>query len=182
MFMDEEDKPDEMSLRVTEINKASAGRGLCSAGIHVARRLNLKAGEIVEISGNKTTAGIFFPNSEDKGKQIIRMDGLVRLNAETGFDKFVKVKKARPMPPAQRVVVEPLNTKAQIPPRKIRDSLMNRPVVKGDNVSLINMFLPNDRGELRLVVVETTPEESIVQITPTTVVEIKDLSSRRREE
>ncbi|NMC05126.1 MAG: hypothetical protein GYA24_07945, partial [Candidatus Lokiarchaeota archaeon] len=68
------DKPGEMSLRVAEINKASAGRGLCSAGIHVARRLNIKAGEIVEIVGKKSTACIFFPNSEDEGKQIIRID------------------------------------------------------------------------------------------------------------
>ncbi|HME51392.1 MAG TPA: CDC48 family AAA ATPase [Candidatus Lokiarchaeia archaeon] len=201
--MSEEDKPGEMSLRVAEINKASAGRGLCSAGIHVARRLNLKAGEIVEIIGKKTTGCIFFPNSEDEGKQIIRIDGLVRLNAGTGLGEIVKVRKARPEP-AKRVVVAPTNTKVQIQPRKIRDSLNLRPVVRGDNISLMNMTIPNDRpdiesdddmmenlqniftqfggrrkrsytlGELRLVVLETTPEEGIVQITQATNVEIKE--------
>ncbi|HME55135.1 MAG TPA: CDC48 family AAA ATPase [Candidatus Lokiarchaeia archaeon] len=201
--MSEEDKPGEMGLRVAELNKASAGRGLCSAGIHVARRLSIKAGEIVEISGKKTTACTFFPNSEDEGKQTIRIDGLVRLNAGTGLGEIVKVRKAMPEP-AKRVVVAPTNTKVQIQPRKIRDSLMNRPVVKGDNISLINMTVPNNRpdiesdddmmenlqniftqfggrrkksytlGELRLVVLETTPEEGIVQITPATNVEIKE--------
>lgn len=197
------DKPGEMSLRVAEINKASAGRGLCSAGIHVARRLNIKAGEIVEIVGKKSTACIFFPNSEDEGKQIIRIDGLVRLNAGTGLGEIVKVRKARPEQ-ARRVVVAPINTKVAIQPRKIRDSLMNRPVVKGDNISLMNMTIPNDRpevesdddmmenlqnifrdfggrrkrtytlGELRLVVMETQPEEGIVQITPNTNVEVRE--------
>nr|MDO8115301.1 CDC48 family AAA ATPase [Candidatus Sigynarchaeota archaeon] len=201
--MSEDDKPGEMSLRVGEINKASAGRGLCSAGIRVARRFNIKAGEIVEIVGKKSTACIFFPNSEDEGKQIIRIDGLVRLNAGTGLGEIVKVKKARPEP-AKRVVVAPTNTKVAIQPRKIRDSLMNRPVVKGDNISIINMTIPSDRpeiesdddmmenlqniftqfgdrrkrsytlGELRLVVIETSPEEGIVQITPATNVEVKE--------
>ncbi|MEX2719396.1 MAG: AAA family ATPase, partial [Candidatus Sigynarchaeota archaeon] len=197
------DKPGEMSLRVAEINKASAGRGLCSAGIHVARRLNIKAGEIVEIVGKKSTACIFFPNSEDEGKQIIRIDGLVRLNAGTGLGEIVKVKKAKPEQ-ARRVVVAPINTKVAIQPRKIRDSLVNRPVVKGDNISLMNMTIPTDRpeiesdddmmenlqnifrdfggrrkrtytlGELRLVVIETQPEEGIVQITPNTNVEVRE--------
>ncbi|HME51563.1 MAG TPA: hypothetical protein VKM55_05055 [Candidatus Lokiarchaeia archaeon] len=109
----ESEKEDMVALRVAEINKASAGRGLCSAGIHVARWLDLKAGEIVEISGKKTTACIFFPNSEDEGLQIIRFDGLVRLNAGTRLGEIVKVRKARPEP-AKRVVVAPTNTKVQI--------------------------------------------------------------------
>ncbi|HME52469.1 MAG TPA: hypothetical protein VKM55_09650 [Candidatus Lokiarchaeia archaeon] len=117
---------------------------MCSAGIHVTRRLNIKAGEIVEISGQKTTACIFFPNSEDEGKQIIRFDGLVRLNAGTELGEIVKMIKARPVP-AKRVVFAPINTKAGIQPRKIRDSLMNWPVLKGDNISLMNMTIPVDR-------------------------------------
>jgi 6-pyruvoyl-tetrahydropterin synthase len=191
-----------MSLRVAEINKASAGRGLCSAGIHVARSLNIKAGEIVEIVGKKSTTGIFFPNSEDEGKQIIRIDGLVRLNAGTGLGEIVKVKKAKPEQ-ARRVVVAPTNTKVALQPRMIRDSLINRPVVKGDNISLMNMTIPSDRpeiesdddmmenlqnifrdfgghrkrtytlGELRLVVIETQPE-GFVQINPNTNVELQE--------
>ncbi len=199
--MSEVDKPGEMSLRVAEINKASAGRGLCSAGTHVARRLKLKAGEIVEISGKRTTAGIYFPNSQDEGKQIIRIDDLVRLNAGTDFGEIVKVKKARPIP-AKRVVVAMTNTKVQLLPRKIRDSLMKRPVVKDDNLSLINMIIQSEQpalefprawqfeygnswkradtvGELRLVVLETTPEKGIVQITQDTTVEIKESPNPR---
>jgi len=203
MFMKKHDKPEEISLLVTEINKASVGRGLCSAGILVARRLNLKAGEIVEISGNKTTAGIFFPNSEDEGKQIIRMDSLVRLNAGTELGEIVKMKKAR-LKPARHVVIGPTSSKAQFQPRKIRDLLMNRPVIKGDNLVIIDMvhtesladtksdpdtmvlanWLPTINGikrkrsftlgEFRLVVLETTPEECIVQITPATKIEINE--------
>ncbi|NMC08274.1 MAG: CDC48 family AAA ATPase, partial [Candidatus Lokiarchaeota archaeon] len=131
------------------------------------------------------------------------IDGLVRLNAGTGLGEIVKVRKARPEQ-ARRVVVAPINTKVAIQPRKIRDSLMNRPVVKGDNISLMNMTIPNDRpevesdddmmenlqnifrdfggrrkrtytlGELRLVVMETQPEEGIVQITPNTNVEVRE--------
>jgi transitional endoplasmic reticulum ATPase len=202
LLMSEEDKPGEISLEVAEINKASVGRGLCSAGTHVARRLKLKAGEIVEITGKRTTAGICFPNTEDEGKQIIHVDDLVRFNAGTSFGEFVKVRKARPIP-AKRVVVALTNTEAQIPPSKIRDSLMNRPVVKGDNLSLMNMAIPTDQtgiefprawqfeygnswkqattlGELRLVVLETTPEKGIAQITQKTTFEIKESPNPRK--
>ncbi len=197
------DKPGEMSLRVAEINKACAGRGLCSAGIHVARRLKIKSGEIVEIVGKKTTAGIFFSNKEDEGKQIIRVDGLVRSNAGTGLNELVKIRKAKPEK-AMCVVIVPINIKVAFQPRKIRDYLMNRPVVKGDNISLRNISIPSDRpeietkdeiaenlqnifggsgvprkrsytiGELRLVIIETQPEECIVKITPTTNVEVRE--------
>ncbi len=196
------DKPGELSLRVAEINKASAGRGLCTAGSHVFKKLNLRAGDIVEIIGKKSTGCIFFPNNEDEGKTIIRIDGLVRLNAGTGLGEIVKIRKAKPEP-ARRVVVAPTNTKMTPQARKIRDSLMNRPVVKGDNISLMGMNVPSDRpeipddddmmdalqnafaqfggrrrrsytlGELRLVVLESVPD-GIVQITPSTNLEVQE--------
>ncbi|HME51562.1 MAG TPA: hypothetical protein VKM55_05050 [Candidatus Lokiarchaeia archaeon] len=47
----------------------------------------------------------------------------------------------------------------------MRDSLMNRPVMKGDYLLLKNMH------DLGLVVQETTPGDEIVQITPNAVLE-----------
>ncbi|MHA1999729.1 MAG: CDC48 family AAA ATPase, partial [Promethearchaeota archaeon] len=190
---------EELSLRVAEINKQSAGRGLCSAGIHVAKRLGIKAGEILEIAGKKITGCIFFPNSEDEGKQIIRIDGLVRLNAGTGLGEVVSVKKAKPSS-ARKVILAPTNAKVTIPQKKIRELLMNRPIVKGDYISLMNVSIPSARGdfdsdddmiqnlqdifggrrkktytmgELRLLVIETNPD-NIVQITPGTQIEIRE--------
>jgi transitional endoplasmic reticulum ATPase len=200
--MEEDNRPGELTLRVAEINKQSAGRGLCSAGIHVAKRLGIKAGDIVEITGKKTTGCIFFPNSEDEGKQIIRIDGLVRLNAGTGLSEMVKIRKAKPEP-ARAVVVAPTNTKVALQPRKIKESLINRPVMKGDNISLVNMTMPAERpdvesdddimenmqnlfsagnrkrkaftmGELRLIVLDTSPSEGIVQITSATNIEVQE--------
>lgn len=198
--MSETTRPGEINLRVTEINKQSAGRGLCSAGIHVAKELNLKAGDIVEITGKRTTACLFFPNSNDMNRNIIRIDGLVRLNAGTGLGEIVTVRKAQ-VQDARRIVVAPTNAKVALQPRKIRDSLQNRPVAKGDNISLMNMTVPSDKpeiesdddmmenlqnifsqfggkrkrsytlGELRLVVLETEPG-GIVKITGNTQVDV----------
>ncbi|MBD3188925.1 CDC48 family AAA ATPase [Candidatus Bathyarchaeota archaeon] len=191
---------EEMNLRVAEINKQSAGRGLCSAGRHIQKKLNLKAGEILEIEGKKKTGCIFFPNSEDEGKQIIRIDGLVRLNAGTGLGEVVKVRKAKTVS-AKKIVLAPTNAKVTITQKKIRDMLMNRPVMKGDYISLMNVSIPSNRpefdsdddmiqnlqdifggrrrrtytmGELRLLVLETQPSGEITQIVPGTNIEIKE--------
>ncbi|MHA1717752.1 MAG: CDC48 family AAA ATPase, partial [Promethearchaeota archaeon] len=208
--MNEKRPMKEITLRVAEINKQSAGRGLCLAGIHIARLLNIKAGDILEIAGKKRTGCIFFPNSEDTGKDIIRVDGLTRLNAGTGLGEMVRVRKAKTYP-AQKIVLAPTNARVVIQPKKIKDMLMNRPIVQGDYISLINVTIPRQRsmidsdddmmenlqsilgqfgggrrrrtytlGELRLVVLETRPEGEIVQINPGTLLEISEQAAPNR--
>ena len=171
--MTEEDYPGEMSLEVAEIDKRFVGRGLCSVDIHAAHRLNVQPSEILEVSGKKTTACICYIEDDDEGMQILRIDEWCRLNAGVKVGEIVKVRKAKPEP--AKLVVVKMNMAAQIPPRKIRDSLMNRPVVTRDHIVLGSMNIPNRTLiELRLVVLETTPEDCIVQVTPMTNVEIKE--------
>ncbi|MFX0100246.1 MAG: CDC48 family AAA ATPase [Candidatus Hodarchaeota archaeon] len=201
--MNDEKGPKELTLRVAEINKQSAGRGLCSAGIHIARELKIKAGDVLEIEGKKRTGCLFFPNSDDNGKSLLRIDGLVRLNAGTGLGEMITVRKARPEN-CRRIVVAPTNIRVSLNPKEIRNLLVNRPITKGDYVSLMKVTVPQERGdmysdddmmenlqnflgqfggprrrktvtlgELRLVVIETYPEDEIVLITPGTQLEIR---------
>ncbi|MHA1849580.1 MAG: CDC48 family AAA ATPase, partial [Promethearchaeota archaeon] len=153
----------------------------------------------------KKTGCLFFPNSEDEGKPIIRIDGLVRLNAGTGLGEMVKVRKAK-LIPAKKVVFAPTEARLDLSSKDVKNMLLNRPVMKGDYVALVNVPIPTrqpdfdsdedmmqniqnlfnrfDRrrrkmftmSELRLVVISTQPEDKIVQIVPGTSIEVQEVA------
>jgi hypothetical protein len=197
--MYDEDEPASISLQVAEIEERCFGYGFCSASNHVAHRLDIKPGEIVKVTGKKTTACIFYIKDDDEGLQLLRIDEWVRQNAGVNLGEIVKVIKIKPEP-AKHVVIK-TNINAPIVPRRILNSLMNRPMVNGDIISLKNMTFLDDRpngesdneilekiftnfgsdrdrtfmlGEMRFVVLETIPEDCIVKVTPMTKFEIKE--------
>lgn len=187
--MRNENHREQMVMRVEEINLATSGRGLCSSGIDVAKELKIKPGELVEIAGKKRTCGIFFPNSADRGKNVLRLDDIMCFNAGTEYGQTVTICKAV-VQAAKRVVLKPVDTVASLDSKKIRDMLMNRPCTVGDRIELWNVPAWAERGEfheddgrgrkkkvildeLLLDVFETDPGGCIVQIIiPGTTLEI----------
>ncbi|MEM2550473.1 MAG: AAA family ATPase, partial [Nitrososphaerota archaeon] len=98
----------ELELRVAEIDKRSAGRGIVRIDADSMKKLRISSGDIVEIRNRKTTGAIaMYGPPEDRGAGIIRMDGLVRQNAGVGIGEFVKVRKAD-VKPATKVALAPL--------------------------------------------------------------------------
>jgi hypothetical protein len=188
---EENDEPSEMSLQVAEIDiplvgPPFVGCGFCFAGAHVGRRLNLKSGDIVGITGKKSTACIFHTSAKYIEEQSIHIDDQVRFNAGTDLGEIVKVRKAKPEP-ATRVVVSLKKISMPIQATSIRDSLRDRPVVKGETITLPNMAIVTQRWELprserhrrsalvenvTFTVLETTPGDGVMRITPATKVEI----------
>ena len=81
-------------LRVDEISKSSAGRSICRINTDIMREIGVSAGDIVEIIGKKTSPAIVFPSSKDRGTNIIRIDGLMRLNTGSTVGEYVKIRKA----------------------------------------------------------------------------------------
>ena len=182
----------DIRLRVTEIDKKSAFRGWVRIDLEVMKKYNIKTGDIIQIKGKKVTAAIVIPaTQEDKGLQIIRMDGLVRINAGTSLGEVVSVKKIE-VPTATKIVIAPVNEgiRINLTSEMIRDNLLNRPVTKGDYISLLSgrnqqipeffdIFMNYNRnasrasalGELRFMVVSTEPD-TIVQIKKSTQVKI----------
>jgi transitional endoplasmic reticulum ATPase len=170
-------QPEGISLRVARAHHQSEV-GLGRARIDTATRkaLSAEVGEIVEIAGKKRTAAkVFRAAHEDEGKGIIRIDGMIRGNAGVSIGEKVTVKKCA-VKPAQKIVVAP-----KIPHGKrvrfgqgveglFKKGLLNRAVVKGDeiiipNIALMGSFLP-------FVVASTSPND-VVQVSDFTEVSVR---------
>ncbi|MBD3230798.1 MAG: CDC48 family AAA ATPase [Candidatus Lokiarchaeota archaeon] len=177
-------KKESIRLRVAEIDKKAAFRGWVRLDLDTIKDLKITTGDIVKITGKKSTAAIVIPApQEDKGSKVVRMDGLVRINAGTSLGEVVHVAPIKDISAAQKVVVTPAtDTRVNLTSEMIRDNLVNRPVAKGDYISLLSQrsqevpeifeqFIKFNKdkskastlGEIRFVVVSTIPK-GIVQI------------------
>ncbi|MFW9946958.1 MAG: CDC48 family AAA ATPase [Candidatus Odinarchaeota archaeon] len=185
----------EAKLRIEELDKSRSGRSLCYIDQSVLEQLGLTTGNIIEIRGKKKTTGIVVSSINDKGKGIIRLDGLQRLNAGATIGEYVTIRLAR-VYPAREIVLTP--TKDNIDLKRqaeaIKAKLIDKPVVIGDIVDVLgavyqksdpgnpmneimSMFMKSQKkrptlGILRLIVEDTAPSDKIVKITRDTLIKV----------
>lgn len=156
-----------VELRVEKVfNMAEAGTGRARIDTETRAKLGLEAGDSIEITGRKTTvARVSRGRPEDDGKGIIRIDGMMRGNAGAGLDEIVKVRKCDPET-AEKVVLAPDIAAGQTVKYAdgdadvFRRGLMNRPVMKGDNVLVPNVALSGKSSSF--LVVSTVPQGAVV--------------------
>jgi transitional endoplasmic reticulum ATPase len=181
-----------IQLRVVSLPSDEAGRGIVRVDPRVMERLGVTSGDIIEITGKKTTgARVWRGQSIHAGSGKIFMDGLVRSNASTGIGEFVEVRRIDP-PPAKRVVLAPAQRGVRIVAEgeAVKPSLNQRPVAPGDIISTagsgayrsgdFSVFeammrgagTPFALGEIKFVVTNTTPK-GVVKITEDTVIQIQ---------
>ena len=167
-----------IALKVVEALQEDVGLGRVRIDSITRVNLGVEVGDIVEITGTKTTsARVFRLKQEDENKAIIRMDGLLRKNAGVSIGDNVAVKKAE-MLDADRIMVAlaldrsgPKISLGKNIEMYVKRGLMNRTVSKGDliavpGISFTGKFLP-------FVVVSTAPS-GIVKITEATDVKVKE--------
>lgn len=191
-----------LMLKVTEANQGDVGRGLVRIDYSIMRQYNLETGDIVEISsdrtGGKKTGALVIPGRrEDRGKRIIRMDGLIRGNVGTSLGETVRVKPIKKRE-AKRITIAPAEERIRLLVRSeiIRERLQNHPISRGDLLVItgqirkvppsggpsgtgmddfISRFFgassPVSLGEIKVVIVATDPE-GIVTVGDTTEVNI----------
>jgi transitional endoplasmic reticulum ATPase len=171
-------KPDEgVSLRVARAHHQSeVGLGRARIDTETRKDLGVDVGEIIEIVGKKRTAAkVFRAAHEDESKGIIRIDGMIRGNAGVSIGEKVMAHKAEAQQ-GLKVVVAP-----KIPQGKrvrfgqgveglFKKGLLNRAVVKGDEIIIPNIALMG--GFLPFVVASTAPS-GIIQITEKTELTVK---------
>jgi len=179
---------EDLTFRVTDIEKKWAYRGRVRMHPNVMRDLELKAGDLVKITGKKSTAAIIIPATPDIRENLIQMDGLIRVNAGTGIGDLIKIERIS-ADSAKKITLAPTEEGIRIlsSPDAIRNNILNRPVVKGDILSILGanrnptdpmgMLFgkprspPPSLGEIRLVVIGTSPN-GIIQIKENTEIEI----------
>jgi len=161
----------EIELRVAEAKPRDVGRGIVRIDRRAMRTLRLEAGDIVEIIGSKSTVATVWPGYlEDEGKNVIRMDGLIRRNAGARLGDTVKIRRVK-AEAADKLVLAPLGELTFRPSpdfeNYVKTRLIGRPIKRGDIVEI-----PVLNTALRFAAVSTSPKQ-IVQVTDRTEIVIK---------
>ncbi|MEO5808758.1 MAG: CDC48 family AAA ATPase [Sphingomicrobium sp.] len=188
-------------LQVANLPPADSGRGVARLPVKLMTQLGLVEGDVIAIVGKRATAArAIRPYGDDEGLDIIRLDGLQRVNAGVGSGEFVEVNKAVSKP-ATRVVFTPAqnNVRLQGSAEALRRSFEARPFTQGDVVATaghqrVNADMPEHirqmlnapafaLQEVRLTVVSTVPkgivhmdEKTQVELLP----EVTDKAGERR--
>ncbi|MEM3095615.1 MAG: CDC48 family AAA ATPase [Nitrososphaerota archaeon] len=168
----------ELSLRVAEARQRDIGRKIARVDSQGMRELDLSPGDLIEITGKRTTVAIVWPPyKEDDGQGIVRIDGEIRRNAGTSVGEYVRVYKTSAKP-ATKIVLAPFEPLPFVGDfgRIVRSQLINMPVAKGDVV-----VVPILGMGVELKVTSTSPS-SIVMVTESTLVEISTTPAKRVEE
>ena len=166
----------EIPLKVIEALKLDVGHGRARLDTVTRDRLGLLPGDIIQITGDKTTAAIVWRAPiEDEGKGIIRIDNLIRKNAAISMGDKVTIKKAEVKNAVKVILALAFAGKEKIQfgtgmDDIIKKNLSGRPVAKGDLLLIQGIAIG---GALPFGVVNTNPK-GIVQININTNIMVKD--------
>ena len=165
------------------LRKLEAGNGRVRLDPVAARKLGLEVGDVVEITGKRSSvAKVMKGAPDDEGKGIVRMDAIVMNNVQVKLDETVKIRKIVP-DWAEKVVLEP----SSLPPGKkisfqegkdkiFQEGLNGRPLLKGDVIVIPNIAI---MGEwIRFDVANTVPA-GIVTVTAETEIVVKDTPGKK---
>ncbi|MFX0030996.1 MAG: CDC48 family AAA ATPase [Candidatus Hermodarchaeota archaeon] len=182
-------------LRIERLEKNRSGRSLCYIDQDEMFKLGLNTGDIIEIRGKKKTTGIAVSSSTDRGKGIIRLDGLQRLNAGATIGEYVSIKLTE-VYPAVEIVLTPTRPNIDLKRQAdtIKSKLIDKPLVIGDIVDVYGTFVQKEDsdnpfsdlmkmlpigsrkratlGTLRLIVENLKPSDKVVKITRDTMIKV----------
>ncbi len=128
-------KLSEIQLRVGDAKQRDVGRGIARLDQNTMRKLNISAGDVVEITGKRTTSAIAWPAySEDQNQSLIRIDGFTRKNAGVAINEYIMIKPAT-VKNATNVVLAPVDMHLNVDEdftNFVKNRLMERTFVEGD--------------------------------------------------
>ncbi len=85
----------DVRLQVAGSNERDVGKGTARITQQAFDKMGLSQGGVIEIVGERSTAAIALPPyPEDEGLEIIRLDGLIRANANVSMGDHVTVRAA----------------------------------------------------------------------------------------
>ena len=185
----------ELKLKVAEAIQDDVNKGIVRIDSSFLNEIGVRPGDVVELEGERKTVALAdraYPG--DMGINIIRMDGIVRKNSKTGIGEIIKIKKVD-VKEGKKVIIAPARKGIVIraSPELFKQGLLGRAVTKGDIVSLggtrrrrstmmespfyEDVFSILDEstmgfgfGDIKFVVVDTAPKQSIIVTEQTEVV------------
>jgi transitional endoplasmic reticulum ATPase len=159
----------EVQLRVADAKQRDVGRGIARIDQKTMQKLGISAGDVIEITGKRTTSAIAWPAyTEDQNRNIIRIDGFTRKNAGVAINEYVMIKPAK-VKNALSVTLAPVDMRLNVDEdftHFVKNRLMERTVIEGDT-TLVMML-----GQAIPFTVTKTRPHGIVRITQDTKLQI----------
>ena len=179
----------EITLKVAEsLSQREIGQGIARLDPQTMRELGINERDLIEITGDKTTAAIALPSQTDIGLGVIRIDGLIRKNSGASIGGEVTIKKAQVIE-AKKVVLAPTEHNIHVQ-GDVRSLFKGKAMVQGDIIGSQIKTRPTSMGmgfdsifndlmdfspmkEIKFAVVSTKPA-GIVVVGPNTEVELHE--------
>ncbi len=130
-----------VQLRVKEALPKDFGRGRVRISRRVMAILRVKEGDVVLVERKRSAVAVAWLLPEEYDDDIILMDREMRSNTGAGIDDVVWVRKAN-VKEASKILLAPVDTRIDVDhglEGVIHSRLLNRPVLKGNNI-ILNLF------------------------------------------
>jgi len=127
-------------MRVEEAKQRDIGKKRARIGPDAMDYLEVSPGDVIQISGKKSTCAIVWPSDEDeKYPDTIRIDGQTRKNLNVGLNDVVEIKKTSTKP-AKSISLIPTSDTVTVD-KEFTDFVKNRlkglPLSHGDEISVM---------------------------------------------
>jgi transitional endoplasmic reticulum ATPase len=159
-----------LTLKVKEGLTKDVGRSIVRLDPEDIRKLSMSGGDIALLEGKRQTVAKVMPcYADERGKEIVQLDGILRENAGTGIDEKIKVSKIS-VQPATKIVLQPLSgpLKTERDTKYISSLIDGTPVMTGDRIRTI--FFGVKPSEFK--VIATVPDGATL-ITSSTSIKIE---------
>ena len=157
-------------LKVKEALVKDVGRAIARMDPKDMKAIGLESGDIILIEGKRKTPVKVMPCfQEERGKQILQIDGVTRENTQAGIDEKIKIEKTTCKAALKiRLQPEAISSQYKSNDTKYIGSLIDGlPVSKGDKVRA-NLF---GSRSVDYMVIDTNPP-GVVLINPNTKIEL----------
>lgn len=157
----------DLVLKVMEAKPRDVGRSIARINNKIMERLGLVPGEIIEIKAKGIAYGITWPGYPDDHKDIIRMDGNTRTNAQVGLGEKVEIRKIKAKK-AKKITVSPTQPIKILKCNELLKKILEgKPISNGQKIRLDVIGTP-----LTFIVKEVEPK-GVVLITEETKILLK---------
>ena len=158
------------AIKVAELKPGEAGRGVVRLDPELMTVMDIRVGDIVEVSGDKrTVAKVLRGGPEDANRGIVRMDGTTRRNAGTSMDEKVAIKKITAKN-ATKITFSPTDQlRLQGGDEYLKQVFEGRAFSKGDVIALNVMG-----NKMELVVTSFAPSGEAAMMTSATQVKVSE--------
>ncbi|MFB5597394.1 MAG: CDC48 family AAA ATPase [Nitrosopumilaceae archaeon] len=156
-----------IELKIEEIPQQHVGKGRAIVDPKIIEENNLNTGQILELTHNKKSHVKLWPGpTEDYGTNLIKIDGLTRLNIGAGIGDKIKIKAVEAIN-AEQIVLSPTE-KISVPDEAIQEFMINQyynhVFTTGDTI-----LIPFQMGvKIQFIVTSTKPSKPVIVTEQTT--------------